>query len=241
MKDILGQALLDYFNGNYSEDILTETNISEEDELPLPYLFRSFSEMPPLEQKALKLAKGTVIDVGCGSGCHSLWLQNNSLKVTAIDTSKGAVEVSQLRGVKSVKQVSLLDFTEGKFDTILLLMNGTGIFETIDQVPRYLQHLKTLLNPNGQILIDSSDLKYMYPSASLGAGYEEGGIWVPSDRYYGELEFTMKYKGKVSEPFYWLYLDPMRFELYAKENGFKFETIYEGENFEYLSRLTVLE
>ena len=235
MKDILGQALLDYFHGNYSEDILTETNISEEDELPLPYLFRDFNEMPLLEQNALKLAKGTVLDVGCGSGCHSLWLQNNGLKVTAIDTSEGALEVSQLRGVSNVKQVSLLDFSEGKFDTILLLMNGTGIFETIDQVPRYLQHLKSLLKPNGQILIDSSDLKYMYDTS------EEGGIWVPSDRYYGELEFTMKYKGMVSEPFYWLYLDQMRFELYAKENGFKFETIYEGENFEYLSRLTVLE
>ena len=46
MKDILGKALLDYFHGNYTEDILTETNISDEDALPLPYLFRNYDEMP---------------------------------------------------------------------------------------------------------------------------------------------------------------------------------------------------
>ena len=64
MTDILGQALLDYQNGNYTEDILTETNISEEDVLPLPYLFRGFAEMPSIEKKALELAKGKVLDVG---------------------------------------------------------------------------------------------------------------------------------------------------------------------------------
>ncbi|HAT64647.1 MAG TPA: SAM-dependent methyltransferase [Flavobacteriaceae bacterium] len=232
MKDILGKALLDYFHGNYTEDILTETNISDEDALPLPYLFRNYDEMPLIEQKALELCKGSVLDVGCGAGSHSLWLQNKGLQVTAIDTSKGAVEVSTLRGVENVKQISLLDYSKEKFDTILLLMNGTGIFETIDQVPNYLHHLKSLLQPNGQILIDSSDLKYMYDTS------EEGGIWVPADRYYGELEFTMKYKGELSNPFHWLYLDPTRFEVYAKNNGFKFETIIEGEHFEYLAKLT---
>lgn len=67
MQDIIGTALLDYFYGNYSEDIMTETNISEEDELPLPYLFRSYANMPKVEQKALDLAKGHVLDIGCGA------------------------------------------------------------------------------------------------------------------------------------------------------------------------------
>ena len=56
-KDLFGKALQDYFNNNYTEDLITSTNISGEDELPLPYLFRSYAEMPKLEQKALLRAQ----------------------------------------------------------------------------------------------------------------------------------------------------------------------------------------
>ena len=54
MKDIFGKALLDFYNGNYTEDLITSTQISDEDELPLPYLFRSYKDMPALEQKAMQ-------------------------------------------------------------------------------------------------------------------------------------------------------------------------------------------
>lgn len=232
MKDILGKALIDYFEDRYSEDLITETNISEEDELPLPYFFRSFSEMPEIEQRALQMAKGTLLDIGCGAGSHSLWLQEKGYEVIAIDTSEGAIKVAKARGVNHVECCALLDFDRNKFDTLLLLMNGTGIFESLEQVSEYLQHLKRLLLPGGQILIDSSDLQYMYDSS------EEGGIWVPADRYYGELEFTMTYKNQKSDPFPWLYLDERLFEELANENGLQFEIIARGKNFDYLARLT---
>lgn len=127
MKDLFGKALLDYHNGNYTADLITSTSISGEDELPLPYLFRNFREMPQLEQKALKLCKGKVLDVGCGAGSHSLYLQKKGFKVKAIDISKGAVEVTQKRGVLHTEHISVLNETE-TFNTILLLMNGTGHF-----------------------------------------------------------------------------------------------------------------
>ncbi len=237
MNDLLGTALLDYYRGDYSEDIRTETNISEEDELSLPYLFRSYSEMLPLDQQALKLAKGKVLDVGCGAGNHALLLQGKGLEVTAIDISEGAVEVATLRGVTDARKIDLLDVSEEKFDTILLLMNGTGIFQKMALVPKYLQHLKSLLAPNGQILTDTCDLRYMYDAATNGD--EPGGIWVPADRYYGELEFVMKYKGEESDKFPWLYLDDGNFERLSFENGLHFEVVGRGENFDYLARLTV--
>ncbi|MAP54579.1 class I SAM-dependent methyltransferase [Altibacter sp.] len=235
MKDVLGTALLDYYHGNYSEDIITETNISEEDVLPLPYLFRSFSEMPLIEQTALKAAKGRVLDIGCGSGSHSLYLQQQNHKVTAIDVSEGAVTVSRLRGVHHVVHTSLLQFEGPTFDTLLLLMNGSGIFGTLFHVSQYLQHLKSLLAPGGQILIDSSDLQYMYDAG------EDGGIWVPGTHYYGELEFTMRYKGETSEWFDWLYLDEELFEEACISNGLHFEIVARGEHYDYLARLTTVE
>lgn len=235
MKDVIGIALLDYFNGNYTEDILTESNISEEDEFPLPYLFRSFKEMPTVEQEALKFAKGKILDVGCGAGSHSLYLQNKGRDVMAIDTSPGAIEVCNLRGLKNTKNIDLLKLKDEKFDTILLLMNGTGIFQNLANTSKYLQHLKTLLNPNGQILIDSSDLKYMYDST------EEGGILVPADRYYGEIEYTMRYKEIVGDPFDWLFLDEKTLENICTLNGLNLDIIERGENFDYLARITFIK
>ncbi len=230
IRDLFGKALIDYHQGNYTEDIITSTNISDEDELPLPYLFRDFKNMPKLEQKALQLAKGSVLDVGCGSGSHSLHLQNKGLDVKAIDISKGAVEVSQKRGVNNVQQIDILNETQ-QFDTILLLMNGTGIFQEINRVGNYLKHLKTLLRPNGQILIDSSDIQYMYQD-------EDGGLWIDTNAdYYGELDYYLSYKGEEETPMKWLYLDFETLFLACKSVGLNCEKIMDGEHFDYLARL----
>lgn len=233
MKDLFGKALLDYQNGNYTEDLITSTNISDEDELPIPYLFRDYNEMPPLEQKALQLAKGTVLDVGCGSGSHSLYLQNKGLMVKAIDISKGAIEVAKLRGVLNTELKSILDETQ-TFDTILLLMNGTGVFQELSQTSKYLRHLKSLLNDNGQILIDSTDIKYMYED-------DDGGFWINAHAdYYGELEYYLSYKGKVETPFKMLYMDFDTLKKVCKSVGLKCELILEGEHYNYLARMSFL-
>ena len=232
MTDILGTALLDYYHGKYTEDILTETNITEEDIMPLPYLFREYAEMPSIEQKALDLSYGKTLDVGCGAGIHSLYLQKKGIKVTAIDTSKGAVEVCKLRGVENVQHIDLLALKGEKFDTILLLMNGTGIFQKLEFVSKYLQKLKSLLTPKGQILIVSSDLKYMFDAA------QEENIFISEKGYYGELEFTMKYKGKESAPFSWIYLDEALFKKKCHANGFNFKLVCKGNHHNYLAKLT---
>jgi len=231
MDDIFGQALLDYHKGNYTEDLWTETSISEKDEMPLPYLFRSYKEMPEIERTALDESRGDVLDVGCGAGNHALYLQQKGLNVTAIDESPGAIKVTEERGISNAQNIGLLEFSGGPFDTLLLLMNGTGIFAKLDFVPQYLEHLKSLLKPGGQVLVDGSDLQYMYDRT------EEGAIWVPADRYYGELDFVIGYKGKSTPPFPWLYLDERLLEAYAMEAGFEFEIMVRGENFDYLARL----
>jgi 2-polyprenyl-3-methyl-5-hydroxy-6-metoxy-1,4-benzoquinol methylase len=115
MKDLFGKALLDYQNGNYTEDLITSTSISDDDVLPLPYLFRSFSEMPQLEQKALKLAKGKILDVGCGAGNHSLYLKEKGFDIKSIDISKGAIEVCKSRGLNNVHVLDILDETFKKY------------------------------------------------------------------------------------------------------------------------------
>ena len=220
------------YNNNYTEDIITSTNISDEDVLPLSYLFRSYSEMPPIEQKGIQLAKGKILDVGCGSGSHSLFLQQKGFEIKAIDISPGAVQVCKARGIEHVALKSVLEESE-RFDTILILMNGTGIFQTLDQVTLYLDHLRSILNPGGQILIDSSDIQYMYED-------DDGGIWIDTNAaYYGELDYYLKYKGEEEYPMKWLYVHFELLKELSLSAGFHCEKIKDGEHFDYLARLTV--
>ncbi len=233
MKDLFGKAILDFQTNNSPENIITETNISEADEMEVSYLFRDFKSMPKIEQKALQLCKGKILDVGCGAGSHSLYLQQKGLDVTAIDISENAIKACQLRGLKNMKVQDVLAVENEKFDTILLLMNGTGIFKTLKETSKYLQKLKSLLNPNGQILIDSSDIIYMYDEQ------EDGSFLVPATNYYGELIFTIHYKNQTAEPFPWLYMDYNTLQNAAHANGLNCELILEGKHFDYLAKLTV--
>ena len=232
MKDLFGQAILDFQTNNSPEDLQTETSISEADEMPVAYLFRVFDQMPLLEQTALELAKGKTLDVGCGAGSHSLYLQDKGLEVTAIDISAKAIAACQLRGLKHARVQHVLAIQNETFDTILLLMNGTGIFRTLEELPTYLQKLQSLLNPNGQILIDSSDLIYMYDEN------EDGSYSIPAEGYYGELTFTMSYKGQTEEPFPWLYLDYNTLQRAAQAHGFQCDLLVEGDHYDYLARLS---
>ena len=234
--DIFGKAIIDFYENNYTEDIIVHSSIAEDDEIPVPYLFRDFQEMPQLEQTALNLATGSTLDVGCGAGSHALYLKEKGLAVTAIDTSQGATEICKKRGISRVFNTNLLDFTAqnaDKFDTILLLMNGSGIFESIKKLPLYLEHLKTLLQEDGQILLDSSDISYMFEE-------EDGSYWRDAARdYYGEVTFSLSYKGEQSATFNWLYLDSETLNKAAKKAGFNCEIIAEGEHFDYLAKLTL--
>lgn len=231
MKDLMGQAIWDYYHHNTADDLLTETSISEIDELPVEYFFRAFDTMNLIEQKALALSSGKVLDIGAGAGSHSLYLQNEKgLEVLALDNSPKSIEICQLRGVKNTIISDIRHFESETFDTILLLMNGTGIFESLDRIDVYLEKLHSLLHENGQILIDSTDILYMYDRD------EDGGVMVPANHYHGEVDYFIHYKLDTEKPIKWLYLDFDTFKRAAENNGFKIEKILQQED-SYLARL----
>jgi len=230
--DIMGKALLDYHNGNYYEDIKTFSSFDEADVIPLPYLFRAFDEMPPIEQKALALCKGTVFDIGCGAGNHALYLQQNKIDVTVLDNSPGAIATCNARGLKKTCLSEIQAYTTDSYDTLLLLMNGLGLAGTLANLGTFLKHLKLLLKPGGQILLDSSDIIYMFEKD------EDGGYLIPASTiYYGEVIFTMSYKDEQSAPFSWLYVDFNTLSRIANAQNFSCELLYEGEHYDYLARL----
>lgn len=232
-NDIIGQALLDYQLGNYTENIITYSSIAGMDEMDIPFLFRSIDEMPIIEQKAMQLCSGNILDIGCGSGSHALHLQNKNLQVKAIDISKGAIETCTLRGIKNAKVQDIWHIKNEKFDTVLALMNGIGICGKLENLTPFLLHLKSLLNPKGQILLDSSDVFYMYEDANKEAILSE------SENYYGEVVFELIYKNQFSKLFNWLFVDFQTLQSHAKKAGLKCELIKEGYHYDFLVKMTI--
>ena len=231
--DPMGAAIYDYHKNGKADTLVVRSSMFDDDEIPVADLFRSFEDMPFLEQKALELAHGRILDVGAGSGCHSIALMKMGKDVTAIDISPLSVQVMLDRGVHA-RQVNFYDPAyDEKFDTVLMLMNGTGIIGNLDNIENFFTRLKTVLNPDGCVLIDSSDLRYLFEE-------EDGSLMIDlADDYYGQLDYQMQYKDVVGEPFDWLYLDFNTLAYYAEENGFKAELAAEGEHYDYLARLTL--
>lgn len=231
-NDPIGLAVSDFLAGEKNAEITVESNLAEDDFIPVDYLFREPAEMPEMEQIALQECKGSILDIGAGAGCHALALQQLGFDVTALDISEGAAEVMRKRGVKQVMHKNIFDVT-GKYDTLLLLMNGIGIAGTLNGLDSYLEYAKGLLNPGGQILLESSDILYMFEE-------EDGSVLLDLNAgYYGEVKYNMKYKDQESGWFDWLFIDPAILEDYAAKHGYTFEVLYEGDAGNYLAKLSV--
>ena len=144
----MGRAIADYWKTKKADRLRVFSPMFEEDEIPLATLFRKYEDMPEIERKALDMAKGKTLDVGAGSGCHSLVLQEKGIDVTAIDISPLSVETMKERGVMKVMEQDFFTM-QGKYDTILMLMNGIGIVGTLERLPKFFRQLDNILAPGG--------------------------------------------------------------------------------------------
>ncbi len=235
-KDPIGHAVAAYYSANDLTSIHVISSSFDGDEMEPAYFFRSYSEMPQLEQVALKKVKGKVLDIGAGAGAHALFLQDKGFDVTALEMSELCCSVMQKRGLKKVIAEDVFSYeNENQFDTILLLMNGIGIAGSPEGLKTLFQKLKTFLKPTGQIILDSSDLIYLYE--------QENGSFlldINATTYYGQIDFLLKYKSIEGEQFEWLYADQVLLSDTASELGFNTEIIEYGDHYNYLAKLTLL-
>ncbi|RYF98635.1 MAG: methyltransferase domain-containing protein, partial [Chitinophagaceae bacterium] len=174
----------------------------------------------------LNNCRGRVLDIGAGAGSHSLLLQANNFQVTALEISPLACRVIEQRGVKNVVNDNIFHYDRDKYDTLLLLMNGIGLCGNIEGLKKLLVHLKTLLNPGGQIIFDSSDIAYLYDD-----------VTPKPNTYYGEVQFQYAFQNIDGEWFNWLYIDQENLKAIAESLNFKVELLYEDENDQYLVKL----
>lgn len=233
--DVFGQAVKEYYSSNNDSLIISvSSELAGEEEIPVSYLFRDIDDMPDVEQKALELARGHVLDIGACAGAHAMYLQEDrGLKVTALEVSQLACDVMEERGVKDIIETDFYTHQGETYDTLLLLMNGIGIAERKEKVPDFLSHCKSLLAPGGKIYLESSDIIYMFEE-------EDGSVVIDlNGDYYGHMNYTISFDEVHQKNFDWLYLSYDLLQDYALMCGFKIRKVMDGEHYNYLAELSL--
>lgn len=226
-KDNLGRALYDYYKKRLKPPLILHNNYGIPEKQPLHVFFQDSKSMTDLDLFALSLCKGKVLDIGAGAGRHSVELAKQGLDVTSLDSSPSCIKLMKERGLPQVVHSDIYHYEGGKFDTLLLLMNGIGLCQTIDALEPLLVKFKTLLNKGGQVIFDSSDISYLYMDELF-----------PNDRYFGEIDYCYEYMGKMGKWFKWIYIDKDTMQFKAEQAGFNFQIIYEDGNDQYLAKMT---
>lgn len=228
-SDPMGVAVHDYFFTGIDTPIKAKINgVPDHDMFPSLF-FRNYQKMQGYERLALKLCKGSILDVGACVGSHSLILQKRKFDVTALEKSALACEIAKQRGVKRVICDDVFNLKGIEYNTILVLMNGLGIAGNEEKTLKLLKHLKRLLAPKGIILGDSTDVLYRTMNADMA--FEIG------EAYHGNVEFELTYKRIKADKFNWIYLDPALLAELCDKAGLACEIIYRDDNFHYLAKL----
>jgi SAM-dependent methyltransferase len=157
--DAFGRLLLDHLEGREVHEIVErDDGLIMTGGRPTTY-FAPFRKWFAMERRALRLARGRVLDVGCGAGRVALHLQERGLEVVAIDVSPRAVEVSRRRDVRDARVLALAGVDEGlgRFDTVILYGNNFGLLGGRRSAIRILRRFRKLTSDRGRIIAESFD------------------------------------------------------------------------------------
>jgi 2-polyprenyl-3-methyl-5-hydroxy-6-metoxy-1,4-benzoquinol methylase len=157
-EDAVGQAMLAFFEKRRSFEVIEREDGYFEVTNTRMY-FDDFEQWSKDERKAIGLAKGRVLDIGCGAGRHSLYLQSKGLEVVAIDRSPLAVEVAKFRGVKNAKIMPLEDmnFKPKSFDTVLMLGGNFALVGNPEKARRLFRKLYRMTSDDALVIAQAVD------------------------------------------------------------------------------------
>ena len=228
-----GLALLDFYNGDTEATILIFRDDGWTDEIPISVFYRESTDMS-IDRFALNNCHGRVLDVGAGTGLHSLHLQNQGLSVCAIDISPEACQIMRKRGLNDVYCVDISDFKADPFDTLLILGRSIGMVEDITGLDYFLKDIHRLVKSDGQILLNSLDVTCTTNPVHLA--YHESNR--RASRYIGEIRMHFEYKGLKGSIHGWLHVDSETLADHSSKAGWLCEILSHEEDGNYLAKLT---
>jgi ubiquinone/menaquinone biosynthesis C-methylase UbiE len=234
-----GLAIRDYFAGDKNAKITIHSSEGDCEDIEVSIFFREFPYIPLIEKAALDLCYGNVIDIGAGAGCHTLELQNRGLQTTAIDIIPEAIDVMMKRGIRDARLRDFRDLKDESFDTVLMLMNGIGIVGDLGGLDIFLRDLGRMVKSDGQVVFDSIDLREEDSDANRKPSDKKPHLSNKqnSERYFGEIEYSIEYQEVKYPSFRWLFVDAGTLSEKASRHRWRFEKVMDYENGRYLGRL----
>lgn len=230
--DTYSQALRNYHQGlePKSYEIVRDDGYSSI--VPLSDFFDD-SDFSKNEQNALQSCEGRVLDIGAGVGRHSLELQRRNIEVTAVDISQAAIDIMKQRGVVKTIHSDVMKLSNPKYDTLLMLMNGIGMFGTPEHLDAFLGHTSSLLTDKGVIIFNSVDV--LQTDNPIHIKYREQNI--QNNKYPGQQKLQINYADVTGSWFNWLHLSFKEISLLAQKHRFKVELVNMKDNGQYVAKL----
>ena len=224
-RDAYGQEMWHCYQGHSTYEIVEREDGLIDIGSALPY-FQEHDNWAVHEREAIRHARGTVLDIGCGAGRVALHLQQRGHKVVAIDNSPLAVKVAKLRGVKAVRVLSIRDIhtLRGPFDSIVLYGNNFGLFGGMTPARRLLAVMRKITSPHATILASVAD-PYK-TSDPVHLAYHQRNR--ERGRMAGQLRLRVRYLQYRGDWFDYLFASPAEVRSIVAKTGWTVSAIVES-------------
>ncbi len=232
-QDAFGRAIYDYFEGEGGLEIVErDDGYFAVSGGPKAYL-SEYKVWPGHQRKAMRFVKGRVLDIGCGAGRHSLYLQGKGFDVMGVDTSPLAVEVCRRRGIQNARVLSITQIGSklGTFETILMLGNNFGLFGSAKRAKWLLRRFHKITSGKGRIIGESGNPYKTKRQEHLE--YHE--LNRKRGRMPGQLRIRVRYSKYVTPWLDYLIVSKDEMEAILSDTGWKVKKFIDSENSAYIA------
>ena len=234
-QDAFGQALYDHFRGHETSEVIERDDGRLDVGAPTAVYFGEFKRWPELLRRAVALARGRILDIGCGAGRVALHLQQKGLDVVGVDISTLAIKVCRLRGLRKARALSIADVTRklGVFDTLLLLGNNFGLCGSCRQTQLLLRRFYGMTTARAQIIAQTFD-PYVGASAHDRAYQRRNER---RGRLGGQIRMRVRYRMAATPWFDYLFVSKAELARIVSDTGWRIARCIDGERSRYVAVL----
>lgn len=198
--------------------------------------FSEYRKWDQIDKAAMKHVKGRVLDIGCGAGRHSLYLQGKGFNVTGIDNSPLAIKVCRARGLKKARLMPIKEidqFKPNSFDTVIMMGNNFGLFGSFKLAKSLLKKLHRITSPAALIIASTRD-----PYTTKDPGhlvYHERNR--KRGRMPGQLRLRIRFKGYIGNWFDYLLVSKDELTEILNGTGWTIRSFIDGNDGQYVMLL----